>query len=325
MSIPAAAPAIDVHLDRHDWRRALLDEARRSLTATPRELSPTWFYDERGCELFEAITQLPEYYPTRTERSILVDHAADVAATGADTLVELGAGSATKTRILLDAMQDAGRLARYVPFDVAESAVRSTAGAVAGEYPDIGVHGVVGDFRRHLGRIPGGGRRVVAFLGGTIGNLRPEERRTMLADLAGTMAPGDALLLGTDLVKDRDRLVAAYDDGAGVTAAFNRNVLNVLNQETGAEFEPERFEHVARFDDDNEWIEMHLRSVGQQQVPVPGLGIDLDLSDGESIRTEISAKFRPEGVDDELAGAGLRLHEWWTDPNADFALSLAVR
>ncbi|HET6794867.1 MAG TPA: L-histidine N(alpha)-methyltransferase [Acidimicrobiales bacterium] len=325
MSIPAAAPAIDVHLDRHDWRRALLDEARRSLTATPRELSPTWFYDERGCELFEAITQLPEYYPTRTERSILVDHAADVAATGADTLVELGAGSATKTRILLDAMQDAGRLARYVPFDVAESAVRSTAGAVAGEYPDIGVHGVVGDFRRHLGRIPGGGRRVVAFLGGTIGNLRPEERRTMLADLAGTMAPGDALLLGTDLVKDRDRLVAAYDDGAGVTAAFNRNVLNVLNQETGAEFEPERFEHVARFDDDNEWIEMHLRSVGQQQVPVPGLGIDLDLSDGESIRTEISAKFRPERVDDELAGAGLRLHEWWTDPNADFALSLAVR
>jgi L-histidine N-alpha-methyltransferase len=317
---------IEVHLGPEDWAAALRADAAAGLTAMPKELPPTWLYDDRGCELFEAITRLPEYYPTRTERAILESCAATAAAvSSADTLVELGAGTSEKTRLLLDAMSDAGHLERFVPFDVAEPTLRATAEAVADEYPDIDVHGVVGDFRTHLTTLPNGGRRLIAFLGGTIGNLRPHERASMLADLASTMAPGDALLLGTDLVKDRGRLIAAYDDSAGVTAAFNQNVLAILNRELGADFALDRFVHVACFDDDEEWIEMRLRSQGRQVVHVPELALELSFDDGEDLRTEISAKFRPERVRDELATAGLELTEWWTDPAGDYALSLSVR
>ncbi len=317
---------IEVHLGPEDWARALRDEAHAGLTATPKELPPTWLYDERGCELFDAITRLPEYYPTRTEHAILAERAEAAAAiTGADTLVELGAGTSEKTRLLLDAMVGRGGLQRFVPFDVAEATLCATAEAVADEYPGIEVVGVVGDFRRHLGKLPTVGRRLVAFLGGTIGNLRPDERAAMLADLAQNLAPGDALLLGTDLVKDRRRLVAAYDDAAGVTAAFNKNVLAVLNRELGADFDLDRFDHVARFDEDEEWIEMWLRSRGSQVVRIPGLDLTIRFDDGEPVRTEISAKFRTERVESELLTAGLLPVAWWTDPADDFAISLAVR
>jgi L-histidine N-alpha-methyltransferase len=317
---------IEVHLGPDEWADVLRHDTAAGLVASPKETPPTWFYDERGCELFEAITRLPEYYPTRTERSILTERAGAIAAlTDADTLVELGAGTSEKTRLLLDAMAEHGRLRRFVPFDVAEPTLVATAEAIAEEYPDIEVTGVVGDFRRHLGTLPKEGRRLVAFLGGTIGNLRPRERAVMLGELASTMAPGDALLLGTDLVKDPRRLVAAYDDARGITAAFNLNVLTVLNRELGADFDVARFEHVARFDEVDEWIEMRLRARGAQVVHVPALDLTLDFVDGEELRTEISAKFRRSGVRAELEVAGLTAVEWWTDPAGDFALSLAVR
>jgi L-histidine N-alpha-methyltransferase len=326
--MPVTTPGIEieVHLGPDEWERSLRDEALAGLTGDPKTLAPTWLYDERGCDLFDQITRLPEYYPTRAERSILLRRALDIAErSGADTLVELGAGTAEKTRILLDAMSLHGRLQRYVPFDVAESTLRSTADAVSEEHPAIRVEGVVGDFRRHLGELPGGGRRLIAFLGGTIGNLEPDDRATMFATIAGGMAPGDSFLLGTDLVKDRGRLVAAYDDAAGVTAAFNKNVLQVLNDQLDADFDLERFDHVARFDEDHEWIEMRLRSRHDQTVRVRALDVTLQFAEGEDMRTEISAKFRPERVRAELDAAGLEVVEWWTDDDGDFALSLAVR
>jgi len=297
---------------------------RAGLGATPKTLPPKWFYDDRGSELFDEITRLPEYYPTRTERSILVEHARDVAElTKADTLVELGSGTSEKTRLLLDALRDAGTLERFVPFDVSEQTLRDAAAGVAREYDDVRVHAVVGDFEHHLGDLPDGGTRLVAFLGSTIGNLAPEPRAQFLADLAATLAPGDALLLGTDLVKDAGRLVAAYDDAAGVTAAFNRNVLSVLDRELDADFDPDAFDHVAVWNADAEWIEMRLRSQRAQTVHVRALGLDVQFAAGEELRTEISAKFRRDRVEQELAAAGFHLTEWWTDPAGDFALSLS--
>jgi L-histidine N-alpha-methyltransferase len=313
---------VDVHLGPSDMQEALRSDARRGLTAVPKELPPKWFYDDRGSQLFDEITRLPEYYPTRAERAILEIRAGEIAAaTGADTLVELGSGTSTKTRLLLDAL--AAR--RYVPFDVSEATLRAAADELAAAYPGLAVHGVVGDFERHLSLVPSGGRRLIAFLGGTIGNLDPAQRAKFLGEVAAGMAPGDSLLLGTDLVKDVGRLVAAYDDAAGVTAEFNRNVLLVLNRELDADFDPRRFEHVARWDAEEEWIEMRLRSVGAQSVAVRALGLDVDFADGEEMRTEISSKFRRAGVESELAGAGLDLRHWWTDPAGDFALSLAFR
>ena len=244
---------IDVHL-APDWlRSALRADVAEGLTASPKELPPKWFYDERGSELFDEITRLPEYYPTRCERAILTERAPEIAAlSGADTLVELGSGTSEKTRLLLDACVAGGgrgRLRRFIPFDVSEATLRQAATAVAGEYPTVDVHAVCGDFDHHLGTIPRGGRRLVAFLGGTIGNLDPKQRAEFLAALSANLAPGDGLLLGTDLVKDPARLVAAYDDAAGVTAAFNRNVLAVVNRELDADFDVDRFGHVARWDD----------------------------------------------------------------------------
>jgi L-histidine N-alpha-methyltransferase len=317
---------IEVHLEPADVAAALRADVGRGLRAAHKELSPKWFYDEHGCALFEAITRLPEYYPTRTERAILAEHADDIAAlTGADTLVELGSGTSEKTRLLLDALADAGTLARFVPFDVAQSTLLDSAVSICGEYPDVAVTAVVGDFERHIRRLPGEGRRLVAFLGGTIGNLDPPARAALLGDLAATLRPGEHLLLGTDLVKDRARLVAAYDDAAGVTAAFNRNVLSVLNRELGAHFDLDRFDHIACFDEEHEWIEMRLRSRGDQRVDIEALGMAVELADGEDIRTEISAKFRPARIRAELAAAGLRTRAIWTDPAGDFALTLAVK
>ena len=302
------------------------------LTGQPKELPPKWFYDDVGSQLFDRITRLPEYYPTRRERWILDTHASDIVRlSGADTLVELGSGTSEKTRLLLDAFvggagAGTGRpFRRFVPFDVSEATLREAAAAVAVEYPTVSVHAVVGDFEHHLGTLPGGGRRLVAFLGGTIGNFDPKQRAQFLADLAAGLVPGDGLLLGTDLVKDVDRLVAAYDDSAGVTAAFNRNVLAVVNRELDADFVLDRFAHVAVYDTDQEWIEMRLRADRSHRVRVGGLDLDVGFDAGEEMRTEISAKFRREGVEAELADAGLALARWWTDPDGDFALSLSFK
>ena len=296
------------------------------LTATPKELAPKYFYDDRGSDLFDRITRLPEYYPTRAERTILKERAGEIAAvSGADTLVELGSGTSEKTRLLLDACAAGGRLRRFVPFDVSEATLRQAAATLAAEYAGVAVHAVVGDFEQHLGLLPGDGRRLVAFLGSTIGNLVPKQRAQFLGDLAAGLAPGDGLLLGTDLVKDPDRLVAAYDDARGVTAEFNRNVLRVVNRDLHADFEPDRFAHVARFDPDEEWIEMRLRSTPGQRVVVADLNLVVDFAAGEEMRTEVSAKFRRSGVEAELAAAGLAMARWWTDPAGDFAVSLAFR
>jgi len=322
-----AAPPLEVvvHLQPGEVESALLADVRAGLGARPRRLSPRWLYDDRGSELFDAITRLPEYYPTRREREILVDHAAEIAAlTKADTLVELGSGTSEKTGLLLDALDQAGNLQRFIPLDVSEATLRAAAAGIADTYPALTVRAVVGDFVDHVGRLPVGGRRLVAFLGGTIGNLGPSERASLLADLAGGLAPGDALLLGTDLVKDPARLVAAYDDGAGVTAEFNRNLLHMLNRELGANFVPERFQHLARWNAEQQWIEMRLRSIGTQSVRLPGVEMEIEFLDGEEVLTEISAKFHREGIEAELAVAGLRLAEWWTDTAGDYALSLSL-
>src|SRR3954453_14187372 len=252
---------VDVFMGPADLERALRPDVESGLRSTMKELPPKWFYDDHGCDLFDQITRLPEYYPTEAERTILrAQAAAIVAASGADTLVELGSGTSDKTRVLLDAFAAAGQLRRFCPFEISESTLRAAADLISTEYPGVDVHAVVGDFERHLGDLPKGGRRMIAFLGSTIGNFTPVQRQQFFADLADGMAPGDSLLLGTDLVKDVDRLEAAYDDAAGVTAEFNLNVLRVMNRELAADFDVDRFTHVACFDRDQEWIEMRLRS-----------------------------------------------------------------
>ncbi len=319
-------PAIEVHLSPGELRDALRRDVASGLTSIPKELPPKYFYDARGSELFDDITRLPEYYPTRCERSILEERAVEIARlSGADTLVELGSGTSEKTRLLLDAFAGAGRLDRIVAFDVSEPTLRQAATTLAREYPQAAVTAVVGDFEHHLATVPGGGRRLVAFLGGTIGNLAPKQRALFLSEVAGMLAPGDSLLLGTDLVKDVARLEAAYDDAAGVTAEFNRNVLHVVNRELAADFAPDGFEHLARFDPDEEWIEMWLRSTGPQRVTVADLGLSVDYGAGEAMRTEISAKFRRQGVEAELGDADLALARWWTDAAGDFAVSLSFK
>ncbi len=319
------APTVDVHLEPADLERALRVDVVQGLTSTPKELPPKWFYDERGSRLFDEITRLAEYYPTEAEREILLREApAIVALANADTIVELGSGTGDKTRALLTAGTDHGRLDRFVPFDVSEPFLRHSAEVLAADYPGLRVHGVVGDFDHHLERIPGGGRRMVVMLGGTIGNYRPAERAQLLAAITAEMAPGDHFLLGTDLVKDPGRLVRAYDDVAGVTAAFNLNVLAVVNRELGADFDLDAFSHVARWDAENEWIEMHVRSERAQTVRVPALGLEVGFARGELMRTEVSAKFRLSGVAAELESVGLDVVGWWTDARSDFGLSLAV-
>ena len=317
-------PVIDIHLDPAWIDRAIRDDVAEGLAAQPKELPPKWFYDDRGSELFDEITRLPDYYPTRREREIL-EREVDVIAerSGADTVVELGSGTSEKTRIVLDALAATGRLRRYVPFDSSEATLRAAAAELAEAYDGLAVHGVVGDFEHHLGHIPGGGCRLLMLLGGTIGNFPPAPRKAFLAAVADTMAPGDTFLLGFDLVKDHDRLIAAYDDAGGVTAAFNRNVLSVINRRLDADFDLDQFEHEARFDADEEWIEMWLRSRRPQQVTIAGLGLTVEFARDERMRTEISAKFRPENIGPELAAVGLAMERLWTDGRGDYALTLS--
>jgi L-histidine N-alpha-methyltransferase len=314
------------HLPVHATAEALRADVSAGLTADPKWLPPKWFYDARGSELFEEITRLPEYYPTRAERAILVARAAEIAtATGARTLVELGSGSSEKTRLLIEALRAHGTLETYVPVDVSESALRQAGEALIADYAGLAVHALVADFQSGLDLSGSRGPRLVAFLGGTIGNLLPDERAAFLRLIRDALRPGDHLLLGTDLVKDERTLVAAYDDAAGVTAAFNKNVLAVLGRELGADLDPDDFDHVARWDGDQEWMEMRLRARRPLTAKVPALDLMVDLAEGEEIRTEISAKFRASGVRAEFAAAGLEQRYWWTDPEDRFALSLAAR
>lgn len=321
----AAEPVLEVHLAEDHAAKALAADARAGLTASPKTLPPKWFYDAYGSELFEEITRLPEYYPTRAEREILAARAPDIARiTAAHTLVELGSGSSEKTRLLLDALRDNETLQQIVALDVSESALRDASVALHKEYGSmIRVQGVVGDFTEHLGLLPGEPPRLVAFLGGTIGNLLPDERAKFLRSLRDVLQPGEWLLLGTDLVKDPDTLVRAYDDAAGVTAEFNRNVLRVLNRELSADFDLDAFEHVALWDPINEWIEMRLRATRAMHVRIPPLGLGIDFAEGEELHTEISAKFRRDGIAAELSEAGFTMRQWWTDPAGRFGVSLS--
>ncbi|HEY2286508.1 MAG TPA: L-histidine N(alpha)-methyltransferase [Streptosporangiaceae bacterium] len=324
--VPArpAAPATDFAAQYLDALRA---DVAAGLAATPKSLPPKYFYDARGSELFDEITQLPEYYPTRAETSILTARAGEIAGLArCTTLVELGSGTSAKTRLLLRALAEAGWLREFVPLDVDPAVLTLAATALRAEYPGLRISPFAGDFERDLAAIPrSGGRRTIAFLGSTIGNLEPAARAAFLRHVAQALEPGDTFLLGTDLVKDAARLQRAYDDAAGVTAEFNRNVLRVVNRELDADFAVELFDHVALWDAGREWIEMRLRSVVEQQVKVRDLGLTVAFAAGEEMRTEISAKFRPAGIVAELAAAGLRSTAFWTDPDGDFGLTLAQR
>ncbi len=317
---------LDIHLTDADADAALRADARAGLSATPKHLPPKWFYDARGSELFEQITELPEYYPTRTERALLQRSVDEIAArSGADTIVELGSGSSVKTRLLLDAFTRAGTLRRYVPQDVSEAALRQALQALALDYPELDLRGVVGDFTRRLDRLPGGiRRRMIAFLGGTIGNLLPAERAAFLAQLRSVLAPGEQLLLGTASVVDESVLLPAYADAAGVTAEFNRNVLRVLNRTLGADFDVDAFAHRAVWDARNEWIEMRLVAERAMRVHLAELPLAVEFAAGEEMCTEISAKFRQEKVRGMLETAGFAITRIWTDPDDRFALTLAT-
>lgn len=308
-----------------DVDAALRKDVAHGLSRTPKDLPAKWFYDERGSELFEEITQLDEYYPTRRERSILSQHAEEIAkVSGAGALMELGAGSGQKTRILLDALMGEGPLGTYVPVDVSGDYLQESAEKIAADYPDIRVHAVAADYDRHLHLLPPVERRLIAFLGSTIGNMAPPERARFLGALRDIMRRGDTVLLGLDLVKDRDRLVRAYDDAKGVTAAFNRNVLSVINRGLDADFVLDRFLHVAVWDELHERIEMRLRSTCDQVVYIRALGLRVAFGEGEEMRTEISSKFRRAGIEQELSQAGLALRRWWVDADGDYAVCLAA-
>jgi len=319
-------PSVSVLLDP-DWSAtSLVADVRRGLGEQPRSLPPKWLYDARGSDLFDRITRLPEYYPTECERALLRAHAAEIVElSGATTVVELGSGTSDKTRTLLDAFVAAGRLRRFVPVDVSESTLRTAAEELSLRYPGVQVDALVGDFTLHLGQLPQGGRRMVAFLGSTIGNLYVEERAAFLGALADSLEPGDSLLLGTDLVKPVDRLVAAYDDPEGVTAEFIRNSLRVLNRELGADFDLDAFSYVPFWDPRMERMDLRLRAETPMHVTIPGADLAFDLASGEELRMEISAKFRPASLAAELVAAGFDVTRTLTDAAGDFALTLATR
>ncbi len=319
-----AAIEIEVDLPEGGALAGMAEVVREGLSCPFKELPPKYFYDERGSELFERITEQPEYYPTRCERAILDARAGEiVAAAMPRTLIELGSGAASKSRVLLDAMEAAGTLEKFVPVDISEGITRRVATELVDEYPGLAVEGIVCDYETHLERIPRPEGALFAFLGGTIGNFRPGPRRSFLARIATLMYPEDRFLLGTDLVKDRETLEAAYNDAAGVTSEFNKNVLNVLNHELDADFDLDAFEHVAFWDEDNEWIDIRLRALSEQFVDLRELDMRAHFSRNEEMRTEISTKFTRERIESSYADAGLELVEWWTDPDELYALSLA--
>jgi L-histidine N-alpha-methyltransferase len=324
LRLPVGDVVVDVHVDE-DPERALRTIVA-DLMRTPREIAPRFFYDDRGSELFVAITELPEYYQTRTERALLRNVAAEIARrTGCRSLVELGSGASAKTRVLLDAMQASGGCELYVPFDVNEAVVRHAAFELVASYPGLQVHGVIGEFDRDLDAIPPAPGRLVIFLGGTIGNFTPEDAQRFLVRLAGVMAPGEHFLLGVDLIKDVARLEAAYNDAAGVTAEFNRNILVAINAATDGDFDPAAFDHYAFYDAANHWIEMRLIARRDQEVQLRRAGVVVLFRRGEAIRTEISVKYDRPMVQALFAAAGFESLAWYTDPENLFGLALVRR
>lgn len=322
MLIPADSTTQPPGLDLH---AALRTDVERGLTSYPKALPAKWLYDATGSALFESITRLPEYYPTRTERALLASCSTQIAATArARTVIELGSGSSDKTRLLLDSLLARQSLHTYVPVDVSASALRQAHAALSTDYAGLAITPLVSDFAAGLTLPPSRGPRLVVFLGGTLGNFLPWERAAFLGTLRPQMSPGDTLLLGVDLVKDRDVIIAAYDDAAGITAQFSLNVLRRLNRELDADFDLDAFEHVAFWDTEHEWIEMRLRSRRPQDVTIASLGLSVRFEAGEHLRTEISAKFRPDDLAHQLSAAGLELSSWWTDPDQFYGLALAT-
>ena len=316
---------VDLRLDEEWISRSLATDIRTGITKTKKSLPPKWFYDELGSELFDKITQLNEYYPTEAEREILNIQAAKIAEISeADHLIELGSGSSDKTRSILDAFASSNQLDSFTAFDVSEEILLSSAKQIKQRYPDVNVRAIVGDFDHHLDAVPQTGKRLFIFLGGTIGNFEPEARQRFLSSLTSQLKTGDSLLLGTDLVKEIPRLELAYNDPDGVTAAFNKNILSVLNKNLGANFDIEKFDHVARFDADREWIDIGLRSRSDQEIYIERLNLMVNFLENEIMRTEISAKFRPEGIEQELTAAGLTIQNFWTDSANDFAVTLST-
>jgi len=317
-------PVIDVHLGAADLAAAMKRDVFDGLTSLPKDLPPKWLYDERGSEIFDAITRLDEYYPTRAERSILLSNAGRIIELADhDTIVELGSGTSDKTIALLDAAWERGNLKRFIPFDVSEGFLRQSAQALSRRYPGLVVHGVVGDFDRHLDQIPAGGSRLVVFLGGTIGNYPPLDRKGFFSDIVAGMRAGDHLLLGSDMVKSVGRMELAYDDPAGVTAAFTKNVLTAINRELRASFVLDDFDHVARWDDAHEWVDIGLRSRRDHSVRIEDLDLEVNFGAGEVVRTEVSTKFQVDGLTDELEASGLEVVDWFFDPDQDFGVSLS--
>jgi L-histidine Nalpha-methyltransferase len=316
---------IEIHSVGRRDREDLINDVRAGFARHPKELHPRWFYDERGSQLFEEITELPEYYLTRAEVEILERYAPEiVAVTLPGTIAELGAGSSTKTRILMDAAWHTGILSRFVPFDVSAEIVERSARELIDAFPGLTVHAVIGSFDAHMERIPRFGRQLIAFLGSTIGNFDVKEQVTFLSTVRRLLQPGDAFLLGVDLVKDPAELTAAYNDTAGLTAAFNRNMLAVLNHELDGDFDLDAFEHVAVYNAELTRIEMYLRSTRDQQVSIPGAGLRVHFDRGEALRTEISVKFTRSMVETALAKARMHLTGWYGDSHDRFALALGA-
>ncbi|HET8577379.1 MAG TPA: L-histidine N(alpha)-methyltransferase [Methylomirabilota bacterium] len=315
---------LDVHADEARFVARMAEDIRRGLTARPRQLPPKYFYDEVGSVLFERITGLPEYYLTRAEDAILCDIAPDLVHRLAPRdLVELGPGSCRKVRWLLEALGD-GHGVRYVAMDVGREGLAQAVGALAEEYPRMHLHGVVADFERHLGCLPPPiGRRLVLFLGSTIGNFDPPARRALLAQVRRLLGPDGRFLLGVDLVKDRRVLEAAYDDAAGVTREFNRNILRVVNRAVDGDFVPEAWRHHSFYSVEASRIEMHLLAAAPQRVHLRALDLVLDFETGDRIWTESSYKFTRESVAAMLSESGLALEGWHTDPEGRFGVAIA--
>ena len=326
MSLSAARPDIIHHLPPDHLGRSLRADVRAGLSASPKTLPPKWFYDKLGSELFERITGLPEYYPTRAEREVLELHAAEMAtACPAETLIELGSGSSRKTPLLLNALREEGSFRRYVGVDISDSALLDAQNILAPAFPDLELQAVTADFETQLHLLPRAGRRMVALLGSTIGNFEPSNRASFLSNVRDLLGKdGGSLLLGTDLVKSPHVLVRAYADADGATADFNRNVLRVLNTELGADFDVMAFEHMAVWMPREEWIEMRLRASRPMLVRLPGVNMDVRFHEGEELRTEISAKFRLEGVVEEMEAAGFSAAGQWTDRQNRYAITLAA-
>jgi L-histidine N-alpha-methyltransferase len=315
---------VAIHTLGSHSRQDLIDDVVKGLTQSPKILPPRWFYDERGSDLFDRITELPEYYQTRTEMEILQRHAPDVVArTRAASIVELGAGSCTKSRVLIKAAKGMGTLSTFVPFDISETTIRRSASELVEEYKDLTIYCVAGVFDEHLDQIPRFGSQLIVFLGSTIGNFSAEETRVFLANVRRLMQPGDFFLLGVDLVKAEPVMVAAYDDAAGVTAEFNLNVLTRLNRELSANFDLRAFEHVAVWNAEMSRIEMHIRSVKDQTVNIPAAGLVIDFAAGELLRTEICTKYTRDRTERMLTEAGMEVIDWYTDPRQQFGLTLA--